>query len=66
VTNVIARDAGPWVRWAETAGASAEINRPAGVEGWLPIEGLMQLKYVLTREIPHILPAGFFFLLLSC
>jgi len=50
-----------WVRWAETAGASPEVARPAGVEGWLPIAGLMQLKYaLLTREIPHIHPAGFF------
>ena len=50
-----------WVRWAETAGATREIARPAGVEGWLPIAGLMQLKYVvLTREVPRIHPAGFF------
>lgn len=59
-----------WVRWAETAGATREIARPAGVEGWLPIAGLMQLKYVvLTREVPRIHPAGFFlftaFLLMS-
>jgi len=59
-----------WVRWAETAGALREVTRPAGVEGWLPIAGLMQFKYVLvTHEIPHIHPAGFFlfvaFLLMS-
>src|SRR5215470_14720072 len=59
-----------WVRWAETAGATREVARPAGVEGWLPIAGLMQFKYVLlTREIPRIHPAGFFlftaFLLMS-
>ena len=59
-----------WVRWAETAGATREVTRPAGVEGWLPIAGLMQFKYVLlTREIPRVHPAGFFlftaFLLMS-
>jgi polyferredoxin len=59
-----------WVRWAETAGTTREVARPAGVEGWLPIAGLMQLKYVLlTNEIPRIHPAGFFlfasFLLMS-
>jgi polyferredoxin len=31
------------------------------MEGWLPIAGLMQFKYVLlTGEIPRIHPAGFF------
>ena len=59
-----------WVRWAETAGATREFARPAGVEGWLPIAGLMQFKYVLlTRQVPRIHPAGFFlftaFLLMS-
>ena len=50
-----------WVRWAETAGAAREVTRPAGVEGWLLIAGLMQLKYVLlTGELPRIHPAGFF------
>ena len=36
-----------WVRWAESGGRALEVARPAGVEGWLPIEGLMQLKYFL-------------------
>lgn len=59
-----------WVRWAETAGATRAVERPAGVEGWLPIAGLMQLKYVLsTHQLPTIHPAGFFlfvaFLLIS-
>jgi hypothetical protein len=50
-----------WVRWAETAGATREVARPAGVEGWLPIAGLMELKYVaVTRELPRVHPAGFF------
>jgi len=59
-----------WVRWAETAGHTRAIERPAGIEGWLPIAGLMQLKYVaLTRQWPAIHPAGLFlitaFLLMS-
>jgi len=50
-----------WVRWAETDGLLKEVSRPAGVEGWLPIEGLMQLRYfVLTGHVPRIHPAGFF------
>ena len=50
-----------WVRWAESAGRTRLVERPAGVEGWLPIEGLMQLKYVLaTGRLPRIHPAGFF------
>jgi hypothetical protein len=59
-----------WVRWAESGGRALEVSRPAGVEGWLPIEGLMQLKYFLiTGDIPHVHAAGFFlfssFLLIS-
>jgi polyferredoxin len=50
-----------WVRWAESGGHALEVSRPAGVEGWLPIEGLMQLKYfLLTRQVPHVHAAGFF------
>ena len=50
-----------WVRWAETGGAKRAVERPAGVEGWLPIEGLMQLKYFLvTHQLPKVHPAGFF------
>ena len=50
-----------WVRWAESGGRAAEVSRPAGVEGWLPIEGLMQLKYFLvTGQVPRIHAAGFF------
>src|SRR5580658_7641419 len=59
-----------WVRWAETAGQTLAVERPAGVEGWLPIAGLMQLKYVVvTHKWPAIHPAGLFlfvaFLLIS-
>jgi polyferredoxin len=50
-----------WVRWAETAGATAEVARPAGVEGWLPIAGLMQSKYVvMSGHLPRVHPAAFF------
>jgi polyferredoxin len=50
-----------WVRWAESGGRLPEFARPAGVEGWLPIEGLMQLKYFgVTHQVPRIHPAGFF------
>jgi polyferredoxin len=59
-----------WVRWAESGGQKLEVSRPAGVEGWLPIEGLMQLKYFLvTGRVPQVHAAGFFlftsFLLIS-
>jgi polyferredoxin len=50
-----------WVRWAESGGRALEVSRPAGVEGWLPIEELMQLKYFLfTRQLPNMHAAGFF------
>ena len=50
-----------WVRWAESGGQGFEVSRPAGVEGWLPIEGLMQLKYFLVSgQVPHVHAAGFF------
>jgi polyferredoxin len=50
-----------WVRWAESGGQAFEVSRPAGVEGWLPIEGLMQLKYFLVSgQVPHVHAAGFF------
>lgn len=50
-----------WVRWAESAGRTAAASRPAGVEGWLPIEGMMQFKYVIaSRQLPRLHPAAFF------
>lgn len=49
-----------WVRWAE-AGGTAVVSRPPGVEGWLPIEGLMQFKYVVASgQLPRLHPAAFF------
>jgi polyferredoxin len=51
-----------FVRQFETNGAST-VSRPAGVEGWLPIAGLMNLKYFLvTGQVPLIHPAAMFLL----
>lgn len=53
-----------WVRWAETGGRTAAVSRPGGVEGWLPIEGMMQFKYVVTTaHLPKLHPAAFFLFL---
>jgi len=50
-----------FVRWAETGGKTSAVSRPAGVEGWLPIEGMMQFKYtILTGQLPALHPAAFF------
>lgn len=50
-----------FVRFYETGGIGQELGRPAGVEGYLPIAGLMNLKAaLLTGEIPKIHPAGMF------
>ena len=39
------------------------MSRPAGVEGWLPIAGMMNLKYFLvTRHVPGLHPAAMFLL----
>jgi polyferredoxin len=47
-----------WVRWIETAQGRAVV-RPAGVEGWLPIAGLMNLKaWLSTGVVPEIHPAA--------
>jgi polyferredoxin len=53
-----------WVRQFEPGGAPASWQRPAGVEGWLPIAGLMNLKYfALTHHVPALHPAGMFLLI---
>lgn len=50
-----------FVRWAESGGITPAVPRPAGVEGWLPIEGLMQFKYVVASgALPRLHPAAFF------
>jgi len=52
-----------FVRFYETGGQTVWIPRPAGIEGWLPIAGLMNLKsFVLTGLVPDVHPAGMFLL----
>jgi polyferredoxin len=53
-----------WVRFFETSKASRYAARPAGIEGWLPIAALMNLKYLLlTSKVPAVHPAGMFLLI---
>lgn len=52
-----------WVRHLETGTPDGTLTRPPGVEGWLPIAGLMNLKYWLTTgHIPAAHPAAMFLL----
>ena len=53
-----------WVRYFERGGHAMYVSRPPGVEGWLPIAGLMNLKYfVLTGDVPAVHPAAMFLLM---
>jgi polyferredoxin len=53
-----------FVRYYETGGRSAWASRPPGVEGWLPIASLMNLKvWLLTGRLPALHPAGMFLLI---
>jgi len=53
-----------WVRHYETGMQTRAVARPAGVEGWLPIAGLMNLKYFLvTGHVPAMHPAAMFLLI---
>ena len=53
-----------WVRQFEDEIIDANLRRPAGVEGWLPIAGLMNTKYwLLSGHIPQVHPAAMFLLL---
>lgn len=53
-----------WVRQFEDGASKLSITRPAGIEGWLPIAGLINLRYwVSTGHIPAIHPAAMFLLL---
>jgi polyferredoxin len=59
-----------WVRYYERGTTGLYVSRPAGAEGWLPIAGLMNLKYFfLTGRVPQVHPAAMFlfasFLLMS-
>ncbi len=52
-----------FVRYFETGGRSVYVRRPPGVEGYLPIAALMNLKYLLlTGRILEVHPAGLFLL----
>jgi polyferredoxin len=53
-----------WVRQFELGITQPNLQRPPGVEGWLPIAGLMNLKYwILSGQIPSVHPAAMFLLL---
>jgi polyferredoxin len=53
-----------WVRQFETGGTPVSFERPAGVEGYLPIAALMNLRYfMLSRRVPALHPAGMFLLI---
>jgi polyferredoxin len=48
-----------FVRYFETLSTGPHVSRPAGVDGWLPIAGLMNVRYLLaTGRIPAIHPAA--------
>jgi len=48
-----------WVRFYESQGSALYVGRPAGVDGWLPIAGLMNLRYSLaTGNISQIHPSA--------
>ena len=53
-----------WVRFFESGGVTKYVERPAGVDGWLPIDALMNMKLaLLTGSVPRVHPAGMFLLL---
>jgi len=53
-----------WVRFYETGGASMRVSRPDGVEAWLPIAAMMNLKtFLVTRQVPAAHAAGMFMLI---
>ncbi len=53
-----------WVRQFELGAMDTSLRRPPGVEGWLPIAGLMNLKYwVLSGQVPEVHPAALFLVL---
>ena len=52
-----------WVRQFE-GGTHMITGRPPGVEGWLPIAGMMNFKYwLLTGNLPPVHPAAMFLLI---
>jgi polyferredoxin len=48
-----------FVRFFETNAAGTHVSRPAGVDGWLPIAGFMNVRYfIATGHMPAIHPAA--------
>ncbi len=48
-----------FVHFFESGATGSHFSRPAGVEGWLPIAGLMNVRYLLaTGRVPAIHPAA--------
>ncbi len=54
-----------FVRYYETGGRTVFASRPAGVEGWLPIAALMNLKVLLLTGVLPVLHAAGLFLLFA-
>ncbi|HXS98730.1 MAG TPA: 4Fe-4S binding protein [Candidatus Limnocylindrales bacterium] len=53
-----------FVRYYESGGRTTFAERPAGVEGWLPIASLMNLRvWASSGRIPSLHPAGMFLLI---
>jgi hypothetical protein len=53
-----------FVYYYESGGRSMWTARPPGIEGWLPIASLMNLKVLIeTGYLPRVHPAGVFLLL---
>ncbi|HYT76174.1 MAG TPA: 4Fe-4S binding protein [Vicinamibacterales bacterium] len=53
-----------WVRYFESGGTTIRVARPDGVEAWLPIASLMNLKtLLLTGSVPGTHAAGMFMLI---
>jgi polyferredoxin len=53
-----------WVHYFERNATTMKVARPDGVEAWLPIAALMNLKaFMLTREVPQIHASGMFMLI---
>jgi polyferredoxin len=48
-----------WVHYFDSGGRARYVARPAGVDGWLPIAGLMNLKYALLMlRMPTVHPSA--------
>jgi polyferredoxin len=53
-----------FIRYYETGGSSTQVSHPPGIEGWLPIASLMNLKaFLVTGDVPRVHPAGMFILI---